>query len=311
MVNTDSWGSAYARVGLLGNPSDGYGGRVISMTVPIFEARVRAAPSFSWSFGGSELLEAAVEALVSRCPALVDRPAALSFETTIPRQVGLSGSSAIITAGLRALANRAGVSWDPVELARCALETETDVLGWAAGPQDRVVQSYEGLVDMDFTVGWQSDRYERLDPSRLPGLFLAWDQSVGEPSTVAHSDVRQRWLAGDKEIIGVMARFAEVAREGRSALDAGRAIERWPSLLREAFRLRSQIWSITDRDRVLVGIGETLGSGVAFAGSGGSVVGTVANAEVLGDLREQYRLAGAGFHIISGHDIGVMVPNDD
>jgi len=36
---------AYARAGLLGNPSDGYWGRTISVTLRDFEARVTLTPS--------------------------------------------------------------------------------------------------------------------------------------------------------------------------------------------------------------------------------------------------------------------------
>ena len=37
--------SVPARVGLLGNPSDGYGGRTIALAVPAFEATVSLEPS--------------------------------------------------------------------------------------------------------------------------------------------------------------------------------------------------------------------------------------------------------------------------
>lgn len=36
---------AYARVGLLGNPSDVYGGRALSFTIADFSATVRLCPS--------------------------------------------------------------------------------------------------------------------------------------------------------------------------------------------------------------------------------------------------------------------------
>lgn len=120
------------------------------MTVPHFEATVSLTPADQWNYADTELLEATVRALQARRPELIHEPAAMSFETNIPRQVGLSGSSAIIMAALRAFAQRSNTEWDLVELARTTLEVETQVLGWAAGPQDRVVQAFTGLLDMDF-----------------------------------------------------------------------------------------------------------------------------------------------------------------
>lgn len=292
------FGSAHARVGLVGNPSDGYGGRVIAMTVPDFAATARVELATRWSFSESGLLAAIVQALRSRRPELVELPASLSFETTIPRQVGLAGSSAIVIATLRALATAQESTWDPIELARVALEVETEVLGWVAGPQDRVVQSIGGLVDMDFATPWRAQSYQQLDQSALPPLFLAWDRTTGQASHVAHSDVRDRWDAGDPQVVAVMGRFAKLGSYARQALDGARAAEVWPGLLNEAFALRSQIWPITDTDRSLVGVGESLGAGVGFAGSGGSVVGAVVDPGHMAALARAYGSIGAGFVVL-------------
>lgn len=268
------------------------------MTVPQFEATVSLAPADEWSFANTELLQATVTALRDRRPALVQAPAAMAFTTTIPRQVGLSGSSAIIMAALRALALRADIRWDRVELARTTLEVETHVLGWAAGPQDRVVQSYTGLVDMDFAEPWEPRRYHQLQVKNLPPLFIAWDRSTGQASDVVHSDVRQRWLDGDELVRSTMTRFAGLAVAGRTSLDAGTAAQQWPALMDEAFELRSKIWTITDADRSLVRTGRHAGAGVAFAGSGGAVVGSVEQPSALATVRRAYNDIDAGFLVL-------------
>ena len=202
-------------------------------------------------------------------------------------------------AALRSLGARSNFVWDLVELAKTTLEVETDVLGWTAGPQDRVVQAYEGLLDMNFAEAWQPDHYRRLDPDSLPALFVAWNQSAGEPSDVAHSDVRERWLAGDAEAARVMTRFAELAAEGRRALDAGTASEHWPPLMDESFALRSRIWAITSADRALVEAGQSIGAGVAFAGSGGAVVGSLREPNQLETAAAAYEQLDAGFVVIN------------
>jgi len=269
------------------------------MTLPQFEATVTLTPANRWDCGGIELFEATVTTMEEVAPDLVEEPAVMSFTTTVPRQVGLAGSSAIVTAALRALADRVGSSWDPVELAKTAWYVETEVLGWVAGPQDRVVQAYEGLVDMDFNQMWHAESYERLDPSALPPLFVAWNQSMGQPSTVAHAQVRQRWVDGDTEVVEVMHEFADLAASGRRSLDANAAAAEWPALLNRAFALRRSIWNITDIDEALVATGADLGAGVAFAGSGGAVVGCIADPTRMEMLATAYQGLGAGFAVIT------------
>jgi glucuronokinase len=67
------------------------------------------------------------------------------FETNIPRQVGLAGSSAIITALWKTLMVFYGVTDDQISLemqASLVLQVEQNELGIAAGLQDRVIQVY-------------------------------------------------------------------------------------------------------------------------------------------------------------------------
>lgn len=280
-----------ARVGLLGNPSDAFGGRVISATVADMAASVSVEPSPEWvlegpdgSFrcssatglgaamsrgelaDGLELVGAAVVALAAAGRSL--QPAHVRFESTIPRQVGLSGSSAVIVATMRALTD----DLTATALARHALAAEVDILGWAAGPQDRVVQAMGGLVDMRFDEPWDPARYERLDPDRLPGLVLAWDPDGTVPSGRVHAPVRDRWLAGDPEVVSTMDRFATLAAEGRAALDQDRTAAVWPALADEAFELRTRLWDVGDRDRAMVEVARAAGGGATLAGSGGAVV---------------------------------------
>jgi glucuronokinase len=69
----------------------------------------------------------------------------IMFETNIPRQVGLAGSSAIITALWKTLMLFNGVTNDQISLevqASLILQVEQDELGMAAGLQDRVIQVY-------------------------------------------------------------------------------------------------------------------------------------------------------------------------
>src|SRR5499426_733156 len=192
---------AYARAGLLGNPSDGYHGKTISISVRNYWAEVVL---YEWDaveivladddrakfdsiyelardvrlhgyYGGIRLIKATIKRFVEHCHArdiaLHDRKFSVRYSTTIPRQVGLAGSSAIIVATLRCLMEFYGVTLPLKVQPTFVLLVEQEELGITVGLQDRVIQVYEGLVYMDFdrarekTVdGLTSYCYERLDP---------------------------------------------------------------------------------------------------------------------------------------------------
>ena len=76
------------------------------------------------------------------------------------------------------------------------LSVEREELGIQGGLQDRVVQCYGQPVYMDFSEEAMSEEhgllcgtYETLDPAKLPQLYLAFDQSVGEPTEVFHNNI--------------------------------------------------------------------------------------------------------------------------
>ena len=230
---TSSRAHAYPRLGILGNPSDGYGGRVLSLTFSDFKAEVEvtdAGPSVGELFRrlesgaaeGIETLTSAAARSYARAHPLPDS-ARLSFSTVtdIPRQAGLAGSSAVVTAALRALAGALGVHLSPRELALLAWEAETKELGIEAGPQDRVAQAHGGLLDMDFSKPWSEDSFRSVDPTLLPAMLVAWDSRPGSPSGDVHDEVRARHEARDPEVTQAMERFPQIAADGVLALAQG------------------------------------------------------------------------------------------
>lgn len=289
--------STDARVGLLGNPGDGYGGRVLAFTIADFAATVTAQADTGWSYGereGSELLEAGVTCLMTDGVSL-PHPAQLSFTTTIPRQVGLSGSSAIVISAMRAALSLNDQTIAPVRLARLALQAETETLGITAGPQDRVVQVYGGLLDMDFAVDWDPQSYRPLAPELLPeGLFIAWDQKAGEDSGQLHRDVRERWQVGDIEVRNAISQFREFAAKGSTALDAGDIVT-LADLMDANYETRSKLWPIAPSDVEKIAIARRHDAGAKFCGSGGAVVGVPRDVAQLASLQRSYEHAGFSF----------------
>ena len=158
-----------------------------------------------------------------------------------------------------------------------ALAVETEDLGIAAGPQDRLVQAHEGLLYMDFADdGW---RCEPLDPELLPPLFCAYARGAAAPSAAFHDDLRDRYEAGEERTrSGYWRGSASCAERGREALLDGRA-EALGGLMSDNFDLRSPSWSSSRRRHVrMIELAGELGAGANYAGSGGAIVGVAPDA---------------------------------
>jgi glucuronokinase len=317
-------GRAFARAGLLGNPSDVYEGKTLAVSVRNFAAVVSLeeadrfefvpgpaeamdAPSFGEMLDrideqgchdGVRLLRATIRRFALARPELASLPASdprtrfrLHYHTEIPRQVGLSGSSAIAIAALRALASWFGTRFEPLELSEVALAVEAEELGLTAGPMDRVIQAYEGAVHMDFGGPRCAASYTRLDPAVLPPLFVVWDPRVGDPSDRVHGDVRLRWLRGDPDVRAAMQVFPQIVDDGMECLARGdhagfrRCMDR-------NFDTRASIWKLSRRDLEMIRIGRETGAAVKLCGSGGAIVGALAKADDFPVIREAYATAG-------------------
>lgn len=323
---------AYARAGLLGNPSDGYHGKTISVLVPNFWAEVvlyewdsldivlaeddRAHFSsiydlakdvrFHGYYGGIRLIKATIKHFVEYCQArksaLHDRNFSIRYQTNIPRQVGMAGSSALIVATLRCL-----MEFYKVAIARPAqptlvLSVERDELGISAGLQDRVIQVYEGLVYMDFDKarehlvdGLPCYEYVPMDLKLLPPLYLAYHNTFGEPTEVFHNDLRGRFNKGDPDVVRAMKHFAHLAVKGREAL-LKRKFDRFAELMNENFDTRRSICKLPDWQVQMVEVARQCGASAKFAGSGGAIVGAYQGEEIYEELREE--LAAIGSRVV-------------
>jgi len=304
---------AYARAGLIGNPSDGYHGKTISILVRNFWAEVTL---YEWEdvelvlsqedqssfrsvqdlvrdvqlhgyYGGIRLVKATIKKFVEYCRRqelpLHDRNFSVRYETNVPRQVGLAGSSAIIVATLRCLMEFYDVQIPRQVQPSLVLSVENEELGIAAGLQDRVIQVYEGAVYMDFAkersethCGYSCGVYEPLDVALLPPLYLAYNADVSEPTEVVHNNLRGRFERRDPEVVAAMKRFAELTVEARQAILAGDAA-RLGELMDANFDLRRSICRIPARQIEMVERARRAGASAKFAGSGGAIIGTCAD----------------------------------
>lgn len=300
---------AYARVGLLGNPSDVYYGRAISFSLGNFWASARLEPSrdlviaphpthdlvqfnslshlvnrlqTDGYYGGVRLLMAICKIFYNYCKEndinLHEGKFKLSYDTNIPRQTGLSGSSAIVCAALSCLLDFYKVRHlIKVEVRPNLILNAEKELGIVAGLQDRVAQVYGGLVYMDFSKKHMEDLghglYMPMNIDLLPPLYLIYAENPSDSGKI-HSTVRQRWLDGDEFIITSMEEVANIPLEGYTAL-LEKDNSKLASLMNHNFDLRRQIFgddALGAMNIEMVEVARRVGAASKFTGSGGAVV---------------------------------------
>ena len=315
----------YARAGLLGNPSDGYFGKTIAFVMSNFRARVLLYPSARleiklskadlpvfenlddlyrttrWRgyYGGIRIIQALIVRLIDYCREkgieLEDRNFTLEYESNVPQRLGLGGSSAIITASLRALCQYYDLDIPLPIQANLVLETETRELNVPAGLQDRVVQAYQGLVYMDFSRSLMDARgygeYERLDPDLMPNVYVAYRTSLSEGTEVFHGNLGERWRRGDPQVVEAMTTWAGYAAEGRECL-LRRDYQRLDELIDTNFDLRARIYQIDRGNLEMVHAARKAGASANFAGSGGAIVGTYTGDAMLTRLTDYMKAIG-------------------
>ena len=315
---------APARAGLLGNPSDVYGGKTLALAYQnqFASAHIAAAEQFTLADGapgqldfgrpetltnalhspktstGERLLRAALIRFAARFPQLGELSSgdprlqfSLQFQSTIPMQVGLAGSSAIIVAALRALCHWFSVELPPHDIAKTALAAETEELHITAGPMDRVIQAFGGVLLMDFAEPQGSHRYQRIEARSLPPLVIAWDPNGSEPSGAVHEEVRKRWLANDPAVRTAIARFPALVDAGMEALSKG-DLQAFRNAVNENFDTRAGIWRVRARDHEMISIARQRGAAAKFAGSGGAIVAVLRSEDDAPSLENAYQVAG-------------------
>ncbi|GFZ19061.1 glucuronokinase G [Actinidia rufa] len=322
----------HARVGLLGNPSDVYYGRAISFSLGNFWASVRLQPSDhllisphhthdlvqfdslghlvnrlnnEGYYGGVRLLMAVCKVFYNYCRDnkidLQGGNFTLSYDTNIPRQSGLSGSSAIVCAALNCLLDFYNVRHlIKVEVRPNLVLNAEKELGIVAGLQDRVAQVYGGLVYMDFSKNYMDDLghgiYTPMEINLLPPLHLIYAENPSDSGKVGicsshslhheqreqltilehkvHSSVRKRWLDGDKFIISSMEEVANLPLEGRAALLENN-YTKFADLMNRNFDLRRAMFGddvLGALNLKMVEVARSVGAAAKFTGSGGAVV---------------------------------------
>ena len=353
--------NAYPRAGLIGNPSDGYNGKTIAFTFDAFKAGIElwespelellpsrrdhsvfkgldslhADVKHHGYYGGFRLLKATCKVFLDYCQsrgiALDNRNFTLRYSSNIPNQVGLAGSSAIITACARALMGFYNVQISRHSLANLVLAVENCELAIPAGLQDRVAQAYGGMVYMDFDKQLMDERgygrYEPLDPSPIAdALYIAYREYLSQGTEVYHNDLRARYKKRDPQVLEAIQTWAALTLafrqalertrdegqgtrdegrgtrdEGQGTSDEGRGtdlmcpsslVPRLSSLLNQNFDIRTSLYDVGDGNRALVETARSFGASAKFAGSGGAIVGLLEDPDAYAAMQAAFQKQG-------------------
>jgi glucuronokinase len=297
---------SYPRAAVIGNPSDGYFGKTIAFVFSNFIAKVQLYQTpeieirpdrldltsfnsikelvedvnFAGYYGGMRLIKGIIKVFYQYCEKneikIEDRNFTIRYSSNIPLRLGLAGSSAIITACLKALTIFYNVKIPEPIFANLVLSVEKDELGIAAGLQDRVAQAFEAPVFMNFDREIMKNQgygiYERINTENFPLFYIAYRRNLSEGTEVVHNNLKARFEIGDPEVLLAMQRWAEITEEFKIALNEGN-YKKMNELMNENFDLRRKTVLISKGNIEMVELARSVGASSKFTGSGGAIIG--------------------------------------
>lgn len=323
---------SYPRAAVIGNPSDGYFGKTIAFVFSNFIAHVQLYQTpeleirpqkvdvpryknmealvndinFSGYYGGVRLLKAMIKVFYEYClEHNIKIPAknfTLTYNSNIPLRLGLAGSSAILSASLKAICLFYEVYIEPAHFANLVLSVETKELGISAGLQDRVAQAFEKPVFMNFDKEIMDKQgfgeYIPLDSRKFPNFYIAFRKNLSEGTEVTHNNLKARFTIGEQKVLAAMLRWAQITEEFKEALNTNDS-ETMHALINENFDLRKSLIPISKGNIEMVELARSVGASAKFTGSGGAIIGTYTDERMYNKLN----------HLMSNHEIEVIKPN--
>jgi galactokinase/mevalonate kinase-like predicted kinase len=306
--------TAPGRVGIIGNPSDMYGGTVISITTEErAQCVLRPAGRLEIACAGRELSVRSPEDLAAAGDVLdmgralmrhfgIGPEANLRMElsTDVPVQAGMGGSAALMVAAVGALDAWFGWGMHRWALAETARKVEYRTLGVLCGYQDVHMAVFGGLNLMDCrgkaSLEQRDDEplatVEPLAPHCPDVPLIAAHTGIKHHSGDVHKSPRDRWLEGDRAVIEGYEEIARLARLGKRAL-----LDRdWPrlgALMDNNHRIVADLGGSGPANEALIEAARKAGAyGAKLAGAGGG--GTIlALADDPGRVRAALFEAGA------------------
>lgn len=292
--------TAPGRASIIGNPTDGYGGTVISCSI-----KNRAEVTIEES---NELILVNQSGTVTlrwkndfenkndyfdiiRCVLrylkLYDLRAKITTTSNIPVQAGLAGSTAILSVVLYAVLTFIGERINRYELAEMNRIIELNFLKCQCGYQDAYMTSFGGLNYLDFR---GKEYYEELHNEQYAVVenlsehinllpFVVAHTGVKHHSGNFHKPLRERWLDGDKNVINGYNEITNIAREGKKALIKGDWKE-LAYLMNKNHEIQNSLAYSGDHNQYMIKVAKengALAAKLAGAGGGGTIIALTFN----------------------------------
>ncbi len=316
---------SYPRAALIGNPSDGYFGKTIAFTFSNFKVEVTLNETKKLEiipgnrdrmvfdnidelvsevkqngyYGGIRLIKAAIKKLHDYCAEnnilLSEKNFTIGFTSSIPDRLGLAGSSAIVTASIKAMMQFYGIEISKPILANLILSVEKDELKIGAGLQDRVAQVYNCPVYMNFDKALMDKEgfgeYIPFDKKLLPPLYIAYRTNLSEGSEITHNDFAKRYMKKEPAVLNAISQWAELTDNVWNKLQSGD--KNIAALLNRNFEIRKGVMNVSKGNLELVQTAQSVGTSAKFTGSGGAIIGTYTDEKMYDKLVAVMKQIGA------------------
>jgi len=305
--------SAPGRAGIIGNPTDMYGGSVISCSIKErVWVQIEDAPELELETLGQrnvirngDDLELrgdyfdVVRAILTYLGA-PDLRCRIRYTSDIPFKAGVAGSTALTVALVCGIMKYQGITHHPYRLAEVARYIELNHLKVVCGYQDAYMCTFGGLNYMDFRDKQfyreaEAELYATVEPltAYVPELpFVLAHTGVQHSSGAVHKPIRERWLEGDREVIEAYEEIGRLAREGKKAL-LQQDWRRLGILMNKNHAIQRDLGGSGESNERFIRVAlehGALGAKLAGAGDGGTIIALNPQPE---EMIEALREAGA------------------
>lgn len=307
--------SAPGRAAIIGNPTDMYGGAVMSCSVGMrARTTITSCDTLTLATGGRECQIRGrgdlrplgdwfdVPRAIIDYLRLVDLKCRIEYSSELPVGSGMSSSTAVMASMTLALLTWQGRKLDYYRLAELVRYVELNHLKIMGGYQDAYMCTFGGLNYMDFR-GKQFYREEEaelfatIEPlapfvERLP--FVLGFTGVQHSSNAVHRPLRERWLEGEPAVVNGYKRIADLALVGKKAL----LLQDWATMgraMNENHAIQRDLGGSGESNERLIAAALAAGApGAKLAGSGdGGTIIALWPYEDTSPLEEALMAAGA------------------
>lgn len=287
--------TAAGRAGIIGNPTDGYGGTLISCSIKnravttiedndvlliknsFGEVVLRWENDFENKGDYFDIARSVLRHLKA-----YDLKAKITTQSNIPVQAGLAGSTAILASVLSAVLAYMGRKANRYQLAEINRDIELNYMKCQCGYQDAYMTTFGGLNYLDFRgkeyyKEWHREQYATVENlsqyvDELP--FVIAHTGIKHHSGSFHMPLRERWLEGDPAVVNGYEEITEIAREGKKAL-INKDWKELAYLMNKNHEIQDSLADSGQQNRYMIKVAKengALAAKLAGAGGGGTII---------------------------------------